>query len=792
MTGLNAMVIGPAARVWRQGRSQVSDTAPVREPKATAGVEMELGRRAGSQGSALSARLRGRLLGAAAMMAVAAAAGGAWAQTSPAPAAPAAASSDTNTLDTVVVTAPHYVPEASTMATKLSTPLLETPESITVINRDQIDLLNWQNLGQAVRYTAGVVGENFGSDERYDWLTQRGFYPVQYIDGLQAPVGSVSNTGVDLYGAQSVEILKGPASVLYGLAPPGGIVNMTMRRPQDKFGGELQALYGSYADWQVAGDITGAVNDYLSLRLTALDYDRHTQTDGVRSKRTYVAPAATWHIDPHTDLTFLAYYQWDEVQGDGGGFFPAAGIYSPNPVGKITPSMNLGDYAYNNFERRQYGVGYDFKHEFSDNLTFEQNLKYFSSTADMLDVYGAGYCSNASSSSACAYPMTYPLLNPLTGKQETDTNIYDSTYGDKLYTDYRTVNRNNFPIDETIHSFNVDTRLTDQFDTGPVHNIALVGIDYRHYTDVAYYGFSSAPTIDLFAPNHYQSITTPALAYLYLNDKQDQLGIYGQDEAKLYNWILTGTVREDWLNQTDPGETQSPAAFSYRVGLNYVFPFGLSPYVSYATSFQPVVAPGTHFAPTTGDQVEGGIKFEPRFLPHAVKILTTLAVYDLRQNNVVESVPTTINPLGEAQTGHAEVKGVEFEAVARIYERLTLNASYSYTETDTTGGYHLTLVPKNKVSVFADYTFQTGPLAGFGGGVGYRYISSTYGDAANQWNDPGYGLVDAVVHYDIDKWRVSVDASNLFNKVYISQCSSETDCFYGLSRKVVATVTRKF
>lgn len=754
---------------------------------------MDMGRHAVSSDLTLSARRRGRLLGAAAMMAVVAAAGGAWAQTSPAPAAPAAASSDGDTLDTVVVTAPHYVPEASTMATKLSTPLLETPGSITVINRDQIDLLNWQNLGQAVRYTAGVVGENFGSDERFDWLTQRGFYPVEYIDGLQGPVGSVSNTGLDLYAAQSVEILKGPSSVLYGLAPPGGIVNITTRRPQDKFGGELQALYGSYDDWQVAGDITGAVNDFLSLRLTALDYDRHTQTDGVRSKRTYVAPAATIHIDPRTDLTLLAYYQWDQVQGDGGGFFPAAGIYSPNPVGKVTPSMNLGDYDYNNYERRQYGVGYDFKHEFGGDLTFEQNLKYFSSTADMLDLYGAGFSTTTTDG-----PGLYPYLNPLTGVQEKDGS------GNPLYSDYRTVLRNNFPIDETIHSFNVDSRLTDRFTTGSIQHTVLVGVDYRHYTDVSYYAFASAlfgspadevPPIDLFAPNHHQTVVTPALTTLYLDDKQDQLGLYAQDEAKLDNWILTATVREDWLHQTDPGEVQNPSAFSYRVGLNYVFPFGLSPYVSYATSFQPVVGETvtqSKFVPTTGDQVEAGIKFEPRFVPHAVKILTTLAVYDLHQNNVAEAAPTVNDPYGQAQTGHVEVKGVEFEAVARIYERLTLNASYSYTETETTGGYHLTLTPKNKVSIFADYTFQTGPLAGLGGGLGYRYISSTYGDAGNQWLDPGYGLVDAVAHYDIDKWRIAVDASNLFNKVYISQCSDEADCFYGLSRKIVATVTRKF
>lgn len=739
---------------------------------------MQSGRRSTSLISTAGG-LRRHLLRAGAAL-VLAAAGAASAQAATGTAAGADQPQD---LDVVVVTAPKYVPQETSTATKLATPLIETPQSVTVINRDQIDLLNWQNLGQAVRYTAGVVGENFGSDERYDWLTQRGFYPVQYIDGLQAPVGSVSNTGIDLYGAQSVEILKGPASVLYGLAPPGGIVNMTMRRPEDRLDGSIQALYGSYNDRQIAGDITGPVNPYLSLRLTALHYDRDTQTDGVRSTRTYVAPAATIHIDPHTDLTLLAYYQWDDVRGDGGGFFPAAGIYSTNPVGKITPSMNLGDYSYNNFEHRQYGVGYDFKHEFGPNLTFEQNLKYFGSYSSMMDVYGAGYYTTTTQSGL--YPYAY--LNPLTGVQETDGS------GHLLYTDYRTVNRNNFPITEAINSFNVDSRLSGSLSTGPVSNTWLVGFDFRHYTDTSYFGFSSAPSIDLFAPNHHQTITTPALSYLYLDDIQDQFGLYAQDAAKLDNWILTATIREDWLRQSDPGEKQNPNAFSYRVGLNYEFPIGLSPYISYATSFQPTVGAtfgGQVFKPTTGDQIEGGVKFEPRFTPRAVKVFSTLAVYDLRQNNVLESDPT--HPYFQVQTGHVEVKGVEFEAVARLYERLTMNASYSYTESETTGGYHLTITPKNKVSVFADYTFQTGPLAGLGGGIGYRYISSTYGDAANQWRAPGYGLVDAVAHYDFQKWRIAVDASNLFNKVYISQCSSETDCFYGLSRKVVATITRKF
>jgi iron complex outermembrane recepter protein len=702
-----------------------------------------------------------------------------------------AAGADSNDLEQIIVTAPKYVPIDNTLGTKTDTPLIETPQSVSVINRDQIDLLTWQNLGQAVRYTAGVIGENFGSDERYDWLTLRGFYPVQYVDGLQAPVGSVTNIGLDLYSAQSVEILKGPASVLYGLAPPGGIVNMTSRRPERDPQGELQALYGSYHDTQFAGDVTGPLGEHLSGRLTALTYDRDTQTNGVRSKRTYVAPALTWDIADRTSVTFLYYYQWDEVRGDGGGFLPAAGVYSPNPHGPVPVSTNLGDPAYNDFSRSQWAGGYDFKHAFSNTVSFQQDLKYFQTSNTMLDVYGAGLATTTTPGAGLS-----PYLNPLTGVQATDFT------GAPLYSDYRTVNRYNFPFWEDIHSFEVDNRLNVRFETGELMHTVLFGLDYRRYVDNSKYGFSLAPATDLYSPPTAVAITTPTSLFPYTDLVQRQTGAYVQDQMKLDRWIFTLGGRQDWVHSEYAGQPRTDNKFSYRGGINYLFDTGFAPYVSYATSFQPT--PGASFAgapfvPTAGSQVEGGIKYEPKGLPKDVKFLTTAAVYQLVQDNVLAADNNHL--FFSLQQGQVKVKGAELEVVARIHERLSLNASYSYTDSevtrtaypaDPTLGKQLTLVPKNKVSAFADYTFQTGGLGGFGAGLGVRYISSTYGDTANNWLVAGYTLFDAVIHYNVDKWRFAVDGSNLGNKTYVSQCSSESDCFYGLKRKVVATVTRKF
>lgn len=666
-------------------------------------------------------------------------------------------------VEEVVVTAPNYVPSTNVSATKIAIPLVETPQSVSVITRDQIDILNWQNLQQAVRYTSGVAGENYGPDERYDWLTLRGFQPVQYIDGLQAPVGSVPNTGIDLWGADSVEILKGPSGVLYGQTPPGGIVNITMRRPQQDFSGELQAQYGSFDDKQIAGDVTGALDadGRFQGRLTALWRDRDTQTDFVRSNRFFVAPAFRINFSPDADLTLLSYYQNDKVLGDGGGFLPADGTILPNPHGHIPVNFNAGEPDYNRFTREQYGIGYEFNYRFNDAFSFHQNAKYSRQNEYFRSVYGGG-----------------------------------------LQADERTLNRNNFIFPEDIRSFNVDSRFEGRFATGQIEHVALLGLDYRNLLNNTDFIFGSAPTLDVFNPVYGQPIPAPFfVAPNYIDQDQRQIGVYGQDELKLGGWRLTLSAREDWLRTRSAGTTiLTDNAFSWRAGLNYLFPGGFAPYVAYSTSFLPISGAdfgGAAFVPSTGKQIEGGLKYEPH-IARDVKLFATAAVYDLTQDHVLTNDPNHI--FFSVQTGEVEVKGLELEAVARIHERLSFNASYTFTDSEVTKsngadlGKQLPIVPRNKASLFADYTWQDGPLAGFGLGAGIRYLGSSYGDPANSpiLKSDAQTLFDAIVHYDFKHWKLAVNATNLFDKVYIQRCSDLTQCFYGSRRTVFVTLGRKF
>lgn len=673
-------------------------------------------------------------------------------------------------VDDVVVTAPNYVSTVGQSATKSTAPLIETPQSVSVISRDQIELLGWTNLMQAVRYTAGITSENYGPDERYDWLTLRGFNPIQYIDGLQAPFGSVTNIGTDLYGFESVEVLKGPSSGLYGSTPPGGIVNLTSRRPQDVFSGEIGGLVGNRSEYQISGDVTGPITDTIDGRVTALYRQRDTQLTGVESERTYVAPALSFEIGPRTDLTLLGYYQDDLVTGDGGGFLPAFGVVLPNPLGTVSTSTNLGEPDFSRFEREQSGFGYDLRHQLSDSVSLTQNLKVFSNAAFQTGPYGTG------------------LL---------DAN------GDGTPDDFRTVTRSQFAFAEDVDSVAVDTRLAARLSTGGLEHSITAGLDYRTIDNAQGSFFGNAPSIDLFAPVYGATIESGPV-FTFLNQTQDQTGLYVQDQIRAGRFVVTLAGRQDWVETEDNIGDQGGEVdqFTGRVGVNYVLDNGIAPYVSWSTSFQPVggaTFEGELFVPTEGEQVEAGIKYDGRNLPDGIDVFASAAVYALTQKNVLTPDPLPGRPFASVQTGEVEVKGLEIEATARFYERLSLNVSYGYTDSEVTAstdravlGRQLTVTPEHKASVLADYTIQTGALAGLGAGVGVRYMGPSFGDGANQWETPSSTLWDAVVHYDFGDWRVQATASNLFDQTYLSRCSSSVQCFYGSRGLYALSLTRSF
>ena len=671
----------------------------------------------------------------------------------------------------VVVKARNFVPKGAMSANKTNIPLIETPQSVSVITRDQIDLLAFTDLQQAVRYTAGAFGESYGPDLRYDFVTVRGFSPKQYVDGLAAPVTTtIFSTGVDLYAFDSVSILKGPASTLYGNTPPGGLYNETSRRASRSFGGEIQAKLGNHDYKSLAGTITGPLSDTVSARLTVLDLDRGAERNGVSAKRTLIAPTITWKITAADTLTGLAYEQDDEVDGDTNGFLPVYGTLLPNPNGEISEATNLGEPDYNKYRRNQWAVGYDYSHKIADNMAFTSNAKLSKYRENSTEIYGGG---------------------------GVDT------------TDYRTVGRYSFPYMENVDSFAMDNRFDGTFTSGSVTHKVLAGIDYRNVKNFAQYGFGFPASIDLYNPVYNASTFTAPAWNPYNNQKLQQTGVYLQDQISIDKLKITLGTRYDsdeitsmtFLPATKTKESQG----TYRAGATYVFDSGFAPYVSYSTSFEPVLgtsSTGVAFKPSEGKQAELGVKYDGRTLGEGTHLFATAAIYDIKQTNVVSTIYSPV--FTSTQTGEVEVKGFEAEFVARINDQLSINGSYTYTDSKVTKsnyapevGAPLMTTPKDKASLFADYTLRSGTLAGLGFGLGARYTSTSAGAQPGAFTSVVYygqqsTLIDAIIHYDTPKYRFAINGSNILDSKYVARCSGPAGCTYGAGEQVIATLTAKF
>lgn len=665
-----------------------------------------------------------------------------------------------------------YVATRSATGTKTDTPLIETPQSISVITSDQMQAQGVQNLGQALRYTPGVTGELFGVDNRGYGIQIRGFRDLSdsifYKDGLSLK-GTAFTTFVPLdpYGAERIEVLRGPASVLYGQGEPSGIINYVTKRPLDKPFREVEFGAGNFNHYDGKFDFSGPVNQEKTLlyRLTGVVRDTDTQVDFVNQKRVFIAPALTWKPDVDTTLTILSHYQRDK-NGWGLQFLPAQGTVLPNPNGHIPSNRFVGEPSFDSYEPTQYSVGYLFEHRANDIWTLRQNARYAGlDNPNQPLVYGAGL--------------------------QADLRTYDR-FGDFGRSKLDTVA--------------IDNQAQAKFATGPLVHTLLLGLDHQRYT-IKDFGMSfDALPIDIFNPVYGQPVT-PGAPYRDTDQRQGQTGLYVQDQIKLGGWVLSLGGRQDWANtKTDDllggtTSTQSDRAFTYRAGLLYHFDNGVAPYVSYATSFLPVLsadAAGKPFLPQTGEQYEIGVKYQPP----GWRAFVTVAAFDLTKQNVLTTDPN--NQLFQVQTGEIRSRGIEVEMVASLNSELDLKAAYTYLDTkitaDNDGNVGKTPygVPRHSFALWADYTIRRGTFSGLGFGAGVSYIGETFGTDANTYQIdgniypfiiPSITLADAAIHYDWGQFRFAVNAKNIFDKEYVSTCSSfEFGCFYGERRRVIGSV----
>ena len=659
-----------------------------------------------------------------------------------------------------------YVATRSGSGTKTDTPLIETPQSVSVVTQDQIQAQAAQSAAQAVRYTPGVRSEVGGADARTDGIYIRGFLADQYLDSMRLVNFAIFGYPiVDPFNLERIEVLRGPASILYGQASPGGVVNMVSKRPTEQPYHEMFVSTGSYGRIQSGVDLSGPLdkNKEFLYRLTASGYDVGSQVDTRGYQRVSIAPSLTWRPDNQTTLTIQGTYQRD----------PKAGFYNqllPRGIGTITPyngqtiptSFFSGQPGFDHTSREYASIGYLFEHKFDGGLTVRQNLRYMDNSTDFATV-----------------SPDVNLTNP--------TNLTRGAYATL----------------ENIKSLSIDNQAEGKFRFGAFEHTVLFGFDYRNATDTAYNSIGTATPINALNPVYGPTpIMAPTTA---TGQKLQQYGFYAQDQIKLDNWIaLLGIRRDQADSQTDNLRTglrtaeKSDTAVSKRGALMYKFDNGVVPYIQYTESFQPTVGTdfaGNPFAPTRGQQYEVGVKYQPN-----AKSLYTLALFDLTQQNVL--TPDPLRPTtARVQTGEVRSRGLELEAKTEVTRDLTVLASYTYLDNTVTKSNnaaqlnnHPPGMPRNTASVWADYTFHSGPLDGFGMSAGVRYIGDTPGTTLNDYYVPSVTLVDAALHYDLaalgkqfQGFKLQVNATNLFDKTYLTYCQ-DFGCYYGLRREVIATL----
>lgn len=673
------------------------------------------------------------------------------------------ARSVTTSLAAVTVTGltSGYVAHDIVSATKTDTPLIETPQSITVITRDQMDARAVQSVSEALRYTPGVMAEEYGGVEtKADYYSLRGFSDANpYLDGLSTLVYfTVLAPVVETEGLERVEVLRGPSSVLYGQAQsPGGMVNVISKKPLDTPLHEVSLMTGSYGRVQGSFDLGGPIDrdGVWRYRINGLARDTGTQTDHVRDKRFFIAPALTWAPSSDTTLTLLSHVSYRDANTPPNDL-PAAGTLYHNPNGKIPTDFYDGDPNFDRFARHELALGYAFEHRFSDTFTFRQNARYMHAGLD-----------------------------------------YDVIGSSGLRDDLRTIDRYAFRALASSDVVSVDNQGEFKFDTGPVRHTMLFGIDYLRSKDRWAEQDASAPPLDIYNPVYGITIDLPPVDYSVSHTIR-QLGTYAQDQLRYGNWVATLSGRQDWsyLRTTDrladTNANQSAGKFTYRAGLVYLFDNGLAPYVNTSTSFTPATGSafnGASFKPNLGKSYEAGVKFQPR----GQNSYLMASVYNLTQTNVLTT--DLEHPQFQVQSGEVRVRGLELSAVGDLGHGLSVITGYTHMDgkqvknNDGTAGNQPKDVPHNMANLWLDKTFQGGALKGFGMAGGVRYIDGFYGDLANTLKVPSTTLFDAAVRYEIDQWRFSLNAQNLFDKVYIGTCQSINLCRYGLRRSVMAKAT---
>ncbi|WP_425463644.1 TonB-dependent siderophore receptor [Methylobacterium oryzihabitans] len=654
-----------------------------------------------------------------------------------------------------------YRATRSATGTKTDTALRDLAQTVNVVPREVLVDRQETRLADAL-FNVSNVQPGGTLQGRSDTFIIRGFRTQTYaIDGVF--MNQASNfypVQRDLADVERIEVLKGPASVLYGRGDPGGVINIVTRQPSLVPTADASIQGGSFGFRRVQGSVSGPVPgvDGLAARLSFASQGDSTFRDlaGRENSRFFVAPAITWNPSPDTRVSFIGEFTRQDTAYD-------EGLIARNGRVPLDDIARFYGTPFSNYNANANFGTLKIEHDVNEHLMLRQVLNAQGGSFDVFAARAVGLSANG-------------LL----------------------------VNRRTSGVNSTYAAVDSQTELVAKFDWLGLRHTALVGVEYFNGYRRAY--TTQGPLASVSFANPVPGLAPPG-TLAFLNDikqKNELTGLYAQDQIDLgYGLQLLLGIRYDtgtqfYFSRTATSRTVPPdqelSGLSPRVGLIYRVADPLALYASYTTSFKPQtdnVLGVSNPPPETGEQVEVGTRFD--FSPD---LSLTASVFDITRNNV--SVTDPVNTGFSIITGQQRSKGVEADLAGTILPGWKIIGGVGYTDArvarDTTFpvGNRLGGAPLFSGSVWTTYQVEDGFWRGLGLGVGVTYVGSRFGDISNTYKVGAYTRVDAAVFYDLNEHaRFSLNLRNLTDARYIEQPFNPVNNLPGAPFSVLATITAK-
>ncbi len=642
--------------------------------------------------------------------------------------------------------------------TKTDTPLRDIPQSIQVVPRAVLDDQQASGLSEAVENVSGVQ-QSGTSGNRSETFMVRGFSSPGYaIDGVMLNyAGDRPETLLDLANVERVEVLKGPASALYGRGQPGGLINIVTRRPSYQLEGDGTLQAGSFGFRRAEGSISGPLNDDKTLtgRFSAAGQtEEGFQNHRRDSEREFGSVALRWEPNDLTSFTFGLDHTRQKMPFDRGL------VVTPGNEVLLQPRRFLAE-KWSAIDARKTRLSLGAEHSVNDQLTLRGSLRYDDARVQ-------------------------------------DTGIDYRSLDD----DGRTLGRRFTDRQEDSRNIDAQMEAQLQFYNGSIDHQLLGGIQYtRSRMDFTSYR-ANIDAIDIYQPVYGAVKPTPKINSDYV-ENITMASVFLQDQIEFNSqWKALVGLRYDHVDQKmnqkigDGEPDMSDGAITGRLGLVYqpVEPIAL--YASYADSFAPQGGQsrdGKALAPEEGWQVESGVKID--LIPDRLSLTT--AVFQITKTNVKASDP--LDSDYSVTTGEQRVRGIEVDITGEIMPGWRVLASAAYLDAQITKdkdydpGNRLSGVPRASGSLWSTYQLQGGALSGLKFGTGLHAVDTRKGDLDNSFSVGGYYRLDAMVSYPINKHlTVSLHGRNLTDQQYIATPVSRTENHPGAPRSIVAAVKATF